>query len=81
MSGSEFSFRNLQPSAGQPDPHEDLTIAQTVEAMRKEGDPDRLLSHVSAEALDEFLLKWGAEHPSNYESKTGRDWKSDLFGV
>jgi hypothetical protein len=81
MAESPFTQSNAHPSEGQPDPHEDLTISQTVEALQKEGDPEGLLKRVSPEDVEAFLQKWGSEHPSNYEAKTGRDWKSDLFGI
>lgn len=81
VTNSEDTPKKSQPSEGQPDPHEDFTIAQTVEAMKKEGDPEGLLKRTSPEEVTTFLQKWGSEHPSNYEAKTGRDWKGDLFGV
>ncbi|RYD46623.1 MAG: hypothetical protein EOP85_07075 [Verrucomicrobiaceae bacterium] len=72
-----------------PDPHEDLTIAEHLETMRKcdEHRPGEVCFHaesgeqhwVEEDQLARFIREFGALHPSNYLAEHGTRWEDDLF--
>ncbi|RYD20296.1 MAG: hypothetical protein EOP88_15625 [Verrucomicrobiaceae bacterium] len=72
-----------------PLPHEDLTIAEQLEAMWTEDKDhpgeesfrceDGKTHSIDKDQLSRFLREFGALHPSDYQSQHGTDWRDDLF--
>lgn len=87
-SGEETTSPDVIPGHG-PGAHEDLTIAEEVEAMRcgNEHRPGQQCfvdskeeKHWVDEAkLSQFLREEGARHSSDYKSIHGTDWEQDFF--
>jgi len=83
------SFTSPTKSTKGPSAHEDLTIAEHIESMRvagehRPGEECFLDSHgnnhwIATAEVGNFIRKFGALHPSNFEAEHGRNWEEDFF--
>lgn len=79
---------DIKPGEG-PQAHEDLTIAEELEAMRcpdehRPGaqcyqDDDGNRHWLNDASVELFISEEGARHSSDYQSIHGTSWQDDLF--
>lgn len=80
----------VQTPTDGPAPHEDLTIAEILQNVHAEAGANHpgkygyrrdkgKVEWIEQAAAEEFIAKYGAEHPSNYQEQHGQDWEEDFF--
>lgn len=91
MTDSNSSNTDLdQRQSDGPSAHEDLTIAEILENVHAEAGANHpgkngyrrekgKVEWIEKAAAETFILKHGADHPSDYKEKHGQDWEDDFF--